>query len=91
MPRFFDSLHVRSRLRCLPDEILFDMWVRLMCQRFLVGLEARRRAARVIQQAWDMHLHGPVPALLHIDPYDMPWVVPYNPWIWQVDYLEEVD
>ena len=99
MPRFFDCLPVRSRLRCLPDEILFDMWhphicQMLMCQRFLLGLAARRRAAIVIQRAWDMCLYGPEPGLLHYDPHDMPYVVPYNPWMhmWpDFDDLEEVD
>ena len=94
MPRFFDSLFVSSRLRCLPDEILFHVWMRLMCLRFLSGVRARRCAAIVIQRAWDVHVHGSVPDLLHYDPHDMPFVVPYNSWMWHVDdlkYLEEVD
>ena len=88
------------RLLPLPDEILWQMWIRQICERFVMGLRVRRRAAHRIQVAWDLHLMMSLPDLVPMYvPVHNPWIVPYihghvhGPWLHEnmFDEIEEVD
>ena len=61
----------------LPRDILRWVWILEMKMRFLAGLKARRRAATVIQEAWFLHAHGPLPGLVDSNV----WLDPINPWM----------
>ena len=75
---------VPFRLRSvdLPFDVLRLVWIAEMKMRFLAGVKARRRAATVIQEAWFLHAHGPLPGLVDdnvwLDP-NIPCPQPLNP------------
>ena len=69
------SSFVPARLRWidLPDDVLWKLWLVEIKMRFLEGLQARRRAAIVIQNAWQLRSW---PGLVEHDE-----VVAINPWM----------
>ena len=81
----------------LPDDVVMLLFVQEMGLRFLQGLAARRRAARKIQIAWDLHIMMSLPELVPYVPVQNVWIVPYihGPWILHEhmfdDDVEEVD
>ena len=70
---------VPFRLRSvdLPFDVLRLVWIAEMKMRFLAGVKARRRAATVIQEAWFLHAHGPLPGLVDSNV----WLDPIKPWM----------
>ena len=90
----------RFRVLPLPDDVLsvlYEIWVRQMYERFVLGCLARRRAARHIQHVWDLHYYGEMPDLIEIGVDEATPLVWHNPWLAMPEWyftngtMEEVD
>ena len=55
---------VQDFLYILPPDVVERLYISAVCLQFRAGLRTRRRAAVVIQRAWDMHMYGGMPELV---------------------------